>query len=850
MLKKTMVMAVFLLAATVSNGAVLLDSPEEVFIRNRQNKVWTFPAVKSARRVTVEFRHRIDFNRPAGWCPCWQIEVNGEKLNSMATRKYPRLLNKPFRWYHKYHGYYKVDNQADKWYSLYLQDYHAADKYFVPENPEATRVILDITDVVKTDAPNEIRIRFGGVPESYYISCKVFDRKPALAVKDFKVCQYLVASPLKPIKKMEERIIMRQLKNPDFKIIPEKENLFLELKGEKIPIVSRFTVPGGKWVELSSQETLATSHYKISRKYVKHANRVDFFDTITSTSEQLIGLKVQYGTPLADFDPVYVAGDSNPAATEFTGGRNPSVYGALPRKGLGIAFLAVDDILRVQNIARCNDKFFNIGSDTLALSPGESRTLEWSLYPTARADYYDFINTARKDWNVNFPIAGSFNLSMNVYSIWSQADAQRNTRNMGLSMNTFGVHFWSHLRRIDPKYNDYTDGIWGPPRSGQMSRVKLRNGTVIKEDPAVILKFENTCVEKARKFTPDLKILSYIHNQISVKANDAKYEDARLVDSKGRCRNYNGGAHEKIFIPTLENTWGKDFLDDVDWYLKNLDLDGLYWDEMNHTNERIYCGSAMWDTVSVELDNKFNVKRKISYVPLLKLPFTLKLIKKIIGEHKKLLIGNFSPETRSELRYQFPRFEETYNNRWVALSHLYTPIQLGDMLTYANTPRDMAADMRNALFRGALYYHYLGHTRCPSLSSKMFPFTPRELHSGYLIGEERILTALSGDFGWYGENRLAQTFVFDELGQEVPDYPAKVSGMANGTQIRLQLKKDYCASLVAIPVNCELKGVTLDQIKYADGKLTCLAKGNGIAVFMSGSKKQSFIINGLQKIIF
>ena len=172
------------------------------------------------------------------------------------------------------------------------------------------------------------------------------------------------------------------------------------------------------------------------------------------------------------------------------------------------------------------------------------------------------------------------------------------------------------------------------------------------------------------------------------------------------------------------------------------------------------------------------------------------------------------------------------------------------MLTYANTPRDMAADMRNALFRGALYYHYLGHTRCPSLSSKMFPFTPRELHSGYLIGEERILTALSGDFGWYGENRLAQTFVFDELGQEVPGYPAKVSGTANGTQIRLQLKKDYCASLVAIPVNCELKGVTLDQIKYADGKLTCLAKGNGIAVFMSGSKKQSFIINGLQKIIF
>lgn len=851
MTKKWVVTVIFLAAVNWLGAAVLLDSPEEIFIYNRQNREWTFPAVEPNGRVTVEFRHRVDFSRPAGWCPCWQIEVNGHVLTSMGTRKYSRLLNKPYRWYHKHHGYYRTDNQSDKWYSLYLQNYHAADNFFSPKNPEATRVVLDISDVVKTDTYNVIRIRVGGLSRSFYKSCNVVDRKPALAVKDFKVSQLPVASPLKPLKKTDVRITMKPQKNPDFEVATEKGNLVVRIKGEKIPVISRFSVPGGGWRELGAENRLVTKNYKIIRKYIKHADRVDFFDSITSTSDELIGLKFQYGTNLEKFEPVYVAGDSNPSASEFAGGRNPSVFGSMPEKEIGIGFVAVDDVFRVQNISRCSERFFHIGSDTFALSPGETRIVEWSLYPVDSADYFDFINTVRRNWNVNFPIAGSFNLSMNVYSIWDRKDAQRNTRNMGLGINTFGVHYWSHLARtINPKYKNYTDGIWGVPRSGQLVRVMLDDKSVIEEDPVVINHFEKSCISKARKFTPEVKILSYIHNQLSVKADDDKYEDCQLIDKKGKKCSYNGRKHVKILIPTLENAWGKDFMNDIDWFLGNFDLDGLYWDEMNHTNSRIYYGSAMWDNVSVELDDKFNVKRKISYVPLLKLPFTLKCMEKIIMQHKKMLVGNFSPETRSELRYRFPRFEETYSSRWIVLSHLYTPIQLGDMLTYANTPEDMAADMRNALFRGALYYHYLGSTGCPSLSSKMFPFTPLELHSGWLLGKERILTALSGDFGWYGENRLAQTFVFDEQGREIPGYPVVTIGTGEGTRFKLKLKKNYCAAMVAIPVEADLKGTVLENIRYENGVMSCFVGGKGTVILKSGKRTRTFEINGRQEIRF
>ena len=47
----------------------------------------------------------------------------------------------------------------------------------------------------------------------------------------------------------------------------------------------------------------------------------------------------------------------------------------------------------------------------------------------------------------------------------------------------------------------------------------------------------------------------------------------------------------------------------------------------------------------------------------------------------------------------------------------------------------------------------------------MFPFTPIELHAGYVIGKERILTNRSGLFGW-GDDALFDIYVFDRVGKQ------------------------------------------------------------------------------------
>lgn len=795
---KKFLVATLALLSVCASAQVLVKSDADVFVQNRKHHSWTFPGVDVANgRVVVDFLHRIDYPRLGGWCPCWQITVNGKVLTASASRTETRLLNKPFSIVHSWFGKYQVDNRSDKWYSIYQPNFHDGDVKFRPVTTEASRVVLDISDLVKLDGTNEVTVSAGGLSETHYRSSGVLDRKPAVVFGNFEVRQDKEPTRLSRVEEKTPRAVFSPPSPPtEFALSRGGSGkggpLTLESMGISIPLESRFSLPGGGMAEMKSRKSLDTAFYSVRRKIFRRGNRIDFFDTFVSKTNELIGVRVRYEIPLAGFGTVYVAGDPSPCAEEFEGGRNPSVFGIHGRGG-AVALIAQDDVFRVQSVQYCKDGHFGVRTDTMALQPGRERTVEWSVYPVASGDYYDFVNMVRNDWDVNFPIAGSFNLSMNCYKNNSRETSVRWSANMGLGMNTFGCHFWSH---IGGKYAEYKDCIWGIGKSSPLVRVKIDNRRSVLEDPEVMNEFERMCIRKCRDFTPHVKVLTYLHNQISVDAGDEKYEECRMVNAKGRKMNYNGGATQKIFVPTADNLFGRDFMKLTDWYLDSFDVDGIYLDEINHCNSRKYYGDKLWDGASVELDERNNVKAKVSFVSLLKLEFTLGLFDHILNRRGKILVGNFSPETRSERKFRFPRFEETYSHRWIALSHLYTPIQLGDMLTYGNNPKDMAADQREALKRGALYYHYLGSTGCPSLSSKMFPFTPVELHSGWLVGKERILTCISGEFGWRGERPDVEVFVYDELGRHVPGYPCSIVEKPLGRAFVLELKKDHCAAIV------------------------------------------------------
>jgi hypothetical protein len=111
-----------------------------------------------------------------------------------------------------------------------------------------------------------------------------------------------------------------------------------------------------------------------------------------------------------------------------------------------------------------------------------------------------------------------------------------------------------------------------------------------------------------------------------------------------------------------------------------------------------------------------------------------------------MLIGNSCPRTRTMQDLRFPRFVETAAEWYPARSHLYSPIALGDHHTVEDF-ETLLDDIRLKLMWGSVYYYYSRPAQpYPTITQHMFPFTPVELHRGWVLGEERLLTAVPGTF--------------------------------------------------------------------------------------------------------
>ena len=68
----------------------------------------------------------------------------------------------------------------------------------------------------------------------------------------------------------------------------------------------------------------------------------------------------------------------------------------------------------------------------------------------------------------------------------------------------------------------------------------------------------------------------------------------------------------------------------------------------------------------------------------------------------------------------------------------------------------------------------------------MFPFTPVELHAGWLIGKERILTAKSGHFHWSHPEKPI-VLAFDSKGYKIEPRHLTLVKNGNGWDVDLAI---------------------------------------------------------------
>ncbi len=248
-----------------------------------------------------------------------------------------------------------------------------------------------------------------------------------------------------------------------------------------------------------------------------------------------------------------------------------------------------------------------------------------------------------------------------------------------------------------------------------------------------------------------------------------------------------------LFMTTLTNSYGKALMETFKYVIEEIGYN-VYIDEITASPMVPFGAYAEWDECTVVIDKKSHaVKGKISSAILLQQPWRAALFEYLRSKGKTVVIANGSHYTRTMLNWKnLQCFNEgDLGNDLVIDSHLSHPLCIAQPYG-GNTPERFQARYKAArglLDRGGIQFVAF------SAEFPMFPITPVELHSGYVIGEERILTNRSGQFGW-GDDSSADVYVFDGQGKRVEKPDVKEIRQDKKVLTELRMPSDCMAILV------------------------------------------------------
>jgi hypothetical protein len=258
----------------------------------------------------------------------------------------------------------------------------------------------------------------------------------------------------------------------------------------------------------------------------------------------------------------------------------------------------------------------------------------------------------------------------------------------------------------------------------------------------------------------------------------------------------------------------------VDYLMDEIGCKGIYIDQFDIGYNLKAAGRpdySKWDGHTVDLDSRGEITLKYTDETLAGASARAGLVKHIIGKGGLVVTNGHSCArettglpilsfTETEWACSDPRqLVETVQPMIVsdaAAGHLASPIGLGIRPTgiFQGNPyaQEHFAEIVHKwvitlLRNGTLYYYYMSNI--PSTGpgageygviNYMFPFTPVELHSGWLVGKERTLTAISGKYDWKHSDKPV-CLVFDLKGRRVENPEVTMVRKGRSWQVDLKL---------------------------------------------------------------
>ena len=319
--------------------------------------------------------------------------------------------------------------------------------------------------------------------------------------------------------------------------------------------------------------------------------------------------------------------------------------------------------------------------------------------------------------------------------------------------------------------DSYWDG-YGLTKEEFASLVKPAIANVKKVNPnsktlmCVELPLKEISPEQLSEFTDSIPILP--NGELSV---DKPYQSE--VPEARRAKGY------KLYdvYPEVGNKRFKEIMGYIDFGMDACGFDGVYFDSfMGHCYE-VYNTYDKWDGYSVDIDpENLTVVRKYASLRLIAKEALKRIIEHVESKGGVVVTNSRPPVRCVESLHMYTFYEKNvhtegfYVESNTAATHLYTPICLGD-INVRESLKDFMDDVRLQLRHGTLYYPY--GVSLPEgqenygVINRMFPFTPIEIHGGWLVGEERIVSLKDGVYGW-NDNSTIKCYLFDVDGREIP----------------------------------------------------------------------------------
>jgi len=713
------------------------------------------PDVPPEKAAYLFLRARIPRDRPAGWTTGLRLTLNGQTIEGA------RLSNRPATSMRVMGTEATFISPTGEIVVAYGPDFEATDRhesYGLMGGVKVHEYEFEITDLL-ADGENLLHIQsLTGADSGRDIaigSLQVRIKPPPPPPPPRE------PAPTGPIPTIEPRAGLVT----DYSVAEtDPATLTVEVSDESFVIESRFSAPDGNWHEGGC------AHFSHSRRIEQRPEHIIVYDTLRNLTDEIVPVMQRHTCDLGDrFQRAWLAGIS-PAAGDLTTqtSHNPSSYATTA--GAGIGMLPLNDEFQVHVTNSCLGGVLGLADNSFVLGPGAEYTAEWVVIPTAQPDFWAFVNAARRARDANFMLRWQFGfLSPGTLTEgWDDEALARFIGDKGLDLSCATIGYARYQGRV-PHGTSFQE-------TDHQGFIDLR--------------------ERIARLCPDVRFLVYFHCFLDVRdgAEEEYYADRRLR-SDGEQGIYSR-EYMRVFNPMPDNDFGPAVARNIDIIFDEIGADGVYWDEIAYSKYKYHYGEP-WDGCSADIDpGTMQIVRLKSAVSLICLPFQVEHTRRIMARGP--LVANGMPQTRTHTQLKFQAFTETGSISNCLRTILYSPIALGDHRT-ERTIQDAYRWMVRALDYGCVYNWYSQRVfpEYPTLASYMFPLTPVELHEGYIIGAERIVTNRSGLFGW-GDDSPHEVHVFDEEGREVVDFDAPLRTVDGRTCTELRIAEGWSAAIVRL----------------------------------------------------